>query len=165
MSLKERWKAHCKRASACTALSRAIQKYGKQNFKVEQIDVACDLDELNYKEEYYIRFYDCIAPKGYNLCTGGKNHLASDITRKRISEHHANVSGKNNPMYGTSRPEVAERNRLLKSKRVQCVETSVIYSSITEAAKLTNTSRSHISDACKGKAHTAGGFHWQYVWN
>lgn len=165
MSLQKRWKAHRKKGSNCVALARAIQKYGKQNFKVEQIDVACDLDELNYKEEYYIRLYDCIAPKGYNLCAGGKNRIASDITRKRISEHHADVSGEHNPMYGTKRPEVGERNKQLKSKPVRCVETGAVYKSTRDACRALGKMNLKISAVCKGTAHTTGGYHWEYVQN
>lgn len=39
----------------------------------------------------------------------GKNH--TEKSKQKISKNHANVSGKNNPMYGKKRPDVAERNR------------------------------------------------------
>jgi len=33
-----------------------------------------------------------------------KGNHPTEETRKKISEHHANVKGKNNPMYGKKRP-------------------------------------------------------------
>ena len=34
-----------------------------------------------------------------------KGNHPTEETRKKISEHHANVKGKNNPMYGKKRPQ------------------------------------------------------------
>lgn len=48
-----------------THFARAIRKYGPQNFKLQVIDNAETQDELNQKEQYWIRFYDSIN-KGYN---------------------------------------------------------------------------------------------------
>ncbi len=46
-------------------LARAIRKYGKENFKIEIIDVAQDQDELSRKEQYWIRYYNSVE-NGYN---------------------------------------------------------------------------------------------------
>ena len=48
-----------------THLARAIRKYGKDNFSIELIDTATTQDELNSKEQYWIRFYNSICD-GYN---------------------------------------------------------------------------------------------------
>ena len=48
-----------------THFARAIRKYGKDSFKVEIIDTAQTQDELNQKEQYWIRQYDSVN-KGYN---------------------------------------------------------------------------------------------------
>lgn len=48
-----------------THFARAIRKYGKENFKIEQIDTASTQEELNKKEQYWIHYYDSIN-KGYN---------------------------------------------------------------------------------------------------
>lgn len=48
-----------------THFARAIRKYGKENFVIEIIDTATTQDELNQKEQYWIRFYDSVN-KGYN---------------------------------------------------------------------------------------------------
>jgi group I intron endonuclease len=46
-------------------LYRAIRKYGPQSFKLQVIDNAETQEELNLKEQYWIRFYDSVN-KGYN---------------------------------------------------------------------------------------------------
>lgn len=48
-----------------THFARAVRKYGKDSFKVEIIDTAKTQDELNQKEQYWIRQYDSVN-NGYN---------------------------------------------------------------------------------------------------
>ena len=48
-----------------THFARAIRKYGKENFVIEKIDIAQNQDELNKKEQYWIKFYDAVN-NGYN---------------------------------------------------------------------------------------------------
>lgn len=47
-------------------------------------------------------------------------------------------------------------------KRVQCVETSVIYCSLAEAERQTGISSADISRVCNKKRNQAGGYHWKY---
>ena len=66
--IEERFKRHLNDALnniIDTHFARAIRKYGKDNFVLEQIDVAQNQEELNKKEQYWIRFYDAVN-KGYN---------------------------------------------------------------------------------------------------
>ena len=48
-----------------THFARAIRKYGKENFIIEQIDEAQTQDELNQKEQYWIKYYNSVN-EGYN---------------------------------------------------------------------------------------------------
>ena len=48
-----------------THFARAIRKYGKENFIIEKIDTAQNQNELNKKEQYWIKFYDAVN-NGYN---------------------------------------------------------------------------------------------------
>lgn len=56
---------------ANTGIDFAIQKYGKHNFKVEQI-CECSNQKLDDLEKYYIKYYDTYN-NGYNLTTGGQS--------------------------------------------------------------------------------------------
>lgn len=55
------------------AIKKAIQKYGKENFKKEII-VEGDFNQLlkDELEKHYIRLYNSITPYGYNLTIGGQ---------------------------------------------------------------------------------------------
>lgn len=48
-------------------------------------------------------------------------------------------------------------------KQIKCIETGEIFNSIEEAAKSISRHRQGISDCCRGKQTTCGGFHWQYI--
>lgn len=52
-------------------IHHAISKYGKENFSVYILDDTIDTAILNDLEKYYIDFYNCIAPNGYNFTAGG----------------------------------------------------------------------------------------------
>lgn len=88
-SVYERWKDH-KFHKGCTALYRAIKKYEHINFKIEEICFCFDKEELNLREQYFIKQYDCLVPNGYNICVGGnspmKNRKHTSITKQNISE-------------------------------------------------------------------------------
>ena len=77
-------------------LWKAITKYGIENFSFCENEVPeYFLDSL---EINLIKLYDCIAPKGYNIDSGGcKNKHLSESTKRKIAE---SKMGSKNPMYG-----------------------------------------------------------------
>ncbi len=98
MSLNKRWRLHCQTNSSCHLLCRAIRKYGRENFTIEQIDHAHTREELDNKEIFWIKFYDSMNPnKGYNLTSGGLHCEVSDETKNKISK---SLKGKISPMKG-----------------------------------------------------------------
>jgi group I intron endonuclease len=51
-------------------LRLAIEKYGKENFKKEILEVCSSLEELSEREKYWIKALDSIN-SGYNITEGG----------------------------------------------------------------------------------------------
>jgi group I intron endonuclease len=82
-TLETRFKEHQVRGNL---LFQAIKKHGVENFKIEEIDSACSMDELNALEEYHIHFNNSITPGGYNLRAGGNCSTFSEATKKKMSE-------------------------------------------------------------------------------
>lgn len=88
----------------------AMKKYGIDSFKVEQIDVADTLEDLNEKEKFYIKNLNSTNPAiGYNINKGGdgghggpmfKGHHHSEETRKQMS---ISRMGDKNSNYGNHR--------------------------------------------------------------
>ena len=63
--IEKRWQQHCNNTGR-SLIAKAIQKYGKDSFSFQIIE-ECKEEELNAKEEYYIRKYNSIVPNGYNI--------------------------------------------------------------------------------------------------
>lgn len=103
-SLKERWDSHCC-TNYCPKLSKAIKKYGKENFIIEEIDGANSLSELNYKEQHWIYKLNTIED-GYNVLKGGRYNPSEKTGKtktKRVSKTcftSESVTGDKNPFYG-----------------------------------------------------------------
>ncbi len=66
-------------------ISKAINKYGLENLKVETIDTAYDVDDLDNKEAHWIKTLNTMSPQGYNTRDVKKGHFTEDV-RKKISE-------------------------------------------------------------------------------
>ena len=80
-----------------------------------------------------------------------KNSTASDNRLKNLK-------------WGTYKDNQNDQHfRTLLSKPVLCLETGVVYPSMTEASRQTGIDDGSISLCCNGKRKTAGGFHWQKV--
>jgi group I intron endonuclease len=52
-------------------IQRALNKYGQEAFDISIIDKANSHEDLKVKERYWIKFYKCKSPHGYNLTDGG----------------------------------------------------------------------------------------------
>ena len=87
-----------------THFARAIRKYGKENFIIEQIDEAQTQDELNQKEQYCIRYYNSVE-EGYNetdaisKCGGNTYQSKTEEEMEVIKEKIRQTKiGSKNPM-------------------------------------------------------------------
>jgi len=69
-SLSERIGEHW-RHRACSRLHYALRKYGIDSFSIEEIDCADSQDKLNELESFWVEYFDCVSPNGYNLMSGG----------------------------------------------------------------------------------------------
>ena len=87
-----------------THFARAIRKYGSDKWQIEVIDNATNQDELNQKEQYWIRYYNSVE-KGYNetdainKCGGNtyqsKTEEEMEVIKEKIRQSKI---GNKNPM-------------------------------------------------------------------
>lgn len=75
--VERRFSEHCF-PSKTSMISKAIQKYGKENFSFEIIE-ECLEEELNDKENYWIDFYNSITPNGYNIIENNEINYTSYV--------------------------------------------------------------------------------------
>ena len=59
----------------------------KDFFTWQEIDTASNLEELNSKEQFWISFYNSLAPNGYNLQLGGDNKKQNEISKLKMKLH------------------------------------------------------------------------------
>ena len=71
-SVEQRWREHLRHAQyGDQVINRAMKKYGIDKFYIETLE-TCDLEDLDYKEMYYIELYNSTdKSKGYNVSIGG----------------------------------------------------------------------------------------------
>ena len=66
---KRRWANHGLENSA---ISKAIRKYGKENFKFEVLFKNVSIEEIDELEKEQIKLHNCLVPNGYNVEKGGR---------------------------------------------------------------------------------------------
>lgn len=119
-----RWKNYL---GSGIVLSRAIDKYGVENFSKEIIEECNSKKELNEREKYWIAYYNAVdSDDFYNIAAGGdggntisgysKEQLEEYKQRKSILHKQTSLKGENAPQSKLTEKEVKEIiERLLKN--------------------------------------------------
>lgn len=162
--------------------TRAIEKYGWDNFQHIIVTRGLTEDEAKWLEVELIKVWDTTnQDKGYNQTFGGdgvKGRITSEETRKKLSESHKGIfAGENNPMYGKNgklnpmygkthtketRQKMSENHADISGENnpnarvIICVTTNEIFLTINEGSEKYNIHRSSISQCCSGKYKSAG---------
>lgn len=152
--LSRRWAVHCNINNGSNSIiTKAINKYGKRSFKMSIIEkIENDskeilIDKLNILEKSYILSYSSRVPYGYNILFGGNNAKKPDSVKLKISK-----SLKGNPKLKTQSGKKFTDDHKMKmsisskwSKPVQCIETEIVYRSISDAAEKLSIPRTSLS--------------------
>ena len=93
-------------------LSKAIKKYGKENFKVELIETCNTIEDLNNREKFWIT--ENIGKDCYNIAEGGtggwtiKNYNSKQLKKYKLK---LSIAGKNRePMSDETRKKLSDAN-------------------------------------------------------
>lgn len=128
---KIRFQSHCKPSAATLnneLIGKAIQKYGKEHFHFEILE--SQIENYNEREQYWISYYNSLAPNGYNILKGGESPPQ---------------------MRGTAHPE-----SLLSSEQVTCLTNDLLNTTISAvelARKYGFSSNTSIIEFNKGKTY------------
>lgn len=108
---------------------------------------------------------------GYKLTNIIDSNI-SEYSKKRgnpkLAQWNKEHSGVNSPTYGLKRPDLVNRNKTATFKRfmkkVQCIETGLIFKSCRAACDSFNKPKSvSLINHLKGRQKTAFGYTWRYV--
>lgn len=128
-TVEKRFVNHTKKSSNCRYLKSAINKYGKENFKIQIICICFDEDLDKYEMEYIEKFKSLI-PSGYNLKYGGQfQSRHSEETKQKISEtmrkFYKENPQRNRPQLNKKHSEETKKkisNALKGRKKIQMVK-------------------------------------------
>ena len=192
-SITDRFKEHCqdatRRCEENRPLYRAMNKYGKENFRVDLV-ATCEENELSKKEIYYINVYNTFK-SGYNATKGGEGKILYDhkyiielyrtgLSAEKVAKQvGCHVDTVRNVLKSNNVPvNTYIFNKVLKSpKRVKQIDEDGklirIWNSIADAARwiskegISSLKLSHIrtiiSRSATHKHKLSLGFYWEYA--
>ena len=70
INAEDRFKSHCRGNYDNSLIDAAIQKYGKEHFWYEILEEKTE--DYTNREIYWIQYYNCLTPNGYNIQLGGQ---------------------------------------------------------------------------------------------
>ena len=82
------------------AITEAYEKYGKENFDKEIIEYIDDDEKhehVSEREKYWIAYYNCMTPNGYNISPGGEGGCTSESGKKGAETRKRNGTDKRTP--------------------------------------------------------------------
>lgn len=89
-----------------TTLKKAIEKYGRENFKKEILEICQDYNSVNYAERKWILYYDAVKREDfYNIAEGGFNSnpcagMSEEAQLERKKKLSKAAKGEKNYFYG-----------------------------------------------------------------
>lgn len=194
-SIEERWKEHLydyqKLRCKDRPLYRAFNKYGIENFSIEQVE-ECEENVLSEREQYWIKYYNSYH-YGYNATLGGdgKQYIDYDLVVEAYLrlKNQKMVAKELNICVDTIRKilrlrnisiitsQEISRNRGIKVDMFSLQQDYIrTFSSLGEAVRFVlrdfdekkikknlSGAGSHIKEVCDGKRSTAYGYLWRYA--
>lgn len=151
--LKRRIVEHQSIRSECSGLSRAIQKYGWDNFIIEIIADNLSLEDANILEVYYINEHNTLSPYGYNLKNGGLNYSILPETKLKMSQSHKGIKFTDDHKQNISN---SLKGRIFTDEHKQNISNACKGREITEHHKqIISESNKNRTPPMLGKHHTS----------
>lgn len=137
-------------------LQRAINKYGKENFKKEILYLSKDNNENNQKEKEFIAAFNAVKDENfYNLAEGGDGgdifHSLPPAQQEKIRQNQSiKNKGERNGMYGKHHSkETKEKLRQVDKSYTQTPEFKQTMSQVTQKEKNGMYGKHHTEEAKK----------------
>jgi group I intron endonuclease len=103
-------------------ISRAIKKYGKQNFICKILCFCETIEEAHINESVFIKKYNTEFPNGYNLSPTGGIGVPGCHAKQTIQKMSLSKIGERNP---SKRGEVQQKQRAFQKDRKYSEETKL----------------------------------------
>ena len=181
-TIEKRWKDHIKDSKSNYVnrpLYDAINKYGIESFKIEQVE-ECSIDVLDEREKYWIELYGSFK-YGYNATIGGDGKRCADYDLIYALFQQGKSVGEISKLTGYDKAtvsiglevhDISIKERIKRGQerlyrpvaRLDKITEEIleVFPSVSEAETKYHTNR-HIGQVCLGKRKTAGGYKWKYI--
>ena len=182
--LKDRIRQHCRGRKQF--IDKIIRLEGREAFEVGVLDICDSVKELSQRERYWIKYFNCVIPHGFNIDAGSNNSQRKPhcrpiicITTGEKFQSLAEASLKlgihevcidrvcKGRRISTHKLKFAFADNLCAENpipknycRVLCLENGITYDSTSEASRKLNLPRNSIRKVCFGKQENVRGFHF-----
>lgn len=149
-TLEQRWDKH-NVSKGCPALSEAIKKYGRENFKIETIHKCLSREEMDFVEIFYIEFLNTKTPSGYNLTFGGDGCLGYKHSCSAKEKIRNNATGRTFSEEARLKMRKSHKGRTFSAESKQKMSISKMGNKSRTGLKTSKEIRHKISTALSGK--------------
>lgn len=142
-------------------IKKALNKYGKNSFKLEVIVYAKDSNKLNELEKIYIKEYRNLLGKSnvYNICNGGQNICTPEIAKKIVATRRKNNSYKTGALKMVKTRALSGTAKSTPEQIIKRIETMKRNGTNIGLGKKAWKTRLLIGNATIGKNHPLWGTH------
>ena len=85
--VRERFRQHYRRKNSF--IGQIMRDFKIENFTIEVIEECETQEQLNRREIFRIKFFNCMVPNGYNVDSGGKHGCYPKVRAKRGSKQNS----------------------------------------------------------------------------
>lgn len=128
---------------------------------IQKLILATDLiyEQATFAEKYVIEKLQAEGVPLLNVLAESKG-----LDKGKEESKQATLNRQISLSLGKQVQDMLTNNKQNRSKRkVRCLDTGMIFNSITEAYEITGIDKTSISHACSGKVSVAGGYSWEYI--
>ena len=141
--LPRRWKTHRSPSqNGCPKLHNALNKHGRENFRIECIASCNKQEDADYLEDFFIQKYNSIK-NGYNIMPGGGG--------RKTFRHSPETIAKLKIIASNRSDEYKLNMSKIKTGRIVSEETKIKQSIIMTGRKLTEEHKQKIASSLLGK--------------
>lgn len=156
-------------------LSRAIRKYGWDNFEVKVVYEGVNEREINAVERGLIAEYGTFAPRGYNLTIGGdgvsglkRPEFSKRMKGRTVSKETGDKISATKKTLGQGGDQkhmamMVKKIRALSSRPVWCVETGQVWASIKSCSDDLGASIAQLQRCINSLHRTCQGKHFNDI--
>ena len=82
--IERRFQEHIMQSHNSQQIDKAINELGVENFTFNIIE-QCSIEQLDERENYWISFYQCLYPNGYNIVENNSSiHTVYNIPKQTV---------------------------------------------------------------------------------